>query len=142
MTEKADGDHNDQSGAAALEFALVLPVFVLLTTGMLAYGVYFGAAHSTAQLAADAARASIGGLTDQERGELAREHVARNSGVYTLLRPQHVSAIAAPSPDDATDFRVTVRYDASTLPIWRFASFLPLPNRIIERSATIRRGGF
>ncbi|MGQ0456121.1 MAG: TadE/TadG family type IV pilus assembly protein [Hyphomicrobium sp.] len=132
----------DQRGAAALEFAIVFPVFLMLTFGMIAYGIYFGAAHSTAQLAADAARASIPGLSDQERGDLARQHITRNAAVYTLLHPQHVTAVAAASPDDATDFRVTVRYDANALPIWRFASFLPLPSRIIERSSTIKRGGY
>lgn len=132
----------DQRGAAALEFAIVFPVFLVLTFGMIAYGIYFGAAHSAAQLAADAARASVAGLSDQERSDLARQHITRNAAVYTLLYPQYVTSVAAASPDDATDFRVTVRYDARALPIWRFAPFLPLPSKIIERSSTIKRGGY
>jgi len=42
-------------GAAALEFAILAPAFLLLGAGMLAYAIYFGAAHSVQQLAADAA---------------------------------------------------------------------------------------
>lgn len=130
----------DRRGASAIEFAIVFPFFLALTAGMIAYGIYFGAAHSAAQLAADAARVSIAGLDDQERNALAQQHVARSTAVYPFLRPEFVTATAATSAD--AEFRVTVRYDARALPIWRFASFLPLPSRIIERSAAIRRGGY
>ena len=61
------------SGAAALEFAVVLPVFLAVMLGILAYGIYFGAVHSAAQLAADAARASVAGLSDDERAAIANE---------------------------------------------------------------------
>ena len=133
---------SDHGGASAIEFALVLPLFLLLIVGLIAYGLYFGAAHATAQLAADAARSSVAGISDAERAALARDYVTRNAAVYALINPQYVTALAATSPTNATDFRVTVRYDSSALPIWRFAPFLPLPSRIIERSATIRRGGY
>ncbi len=129
----------DRRGASAIEFAIVFPFFLALTAGMVAYGIYFGAAHSAAQLAADAARVSVAGLDDQERHALAQQHVARSAGVYAFIAPKFVTTVAATA--DA-EFRVTVRYDAHTLPIWRFAPFLPLPSRIIERSAAIRRGGY
>ncbi len=67
----------NEDGTAAIEFALVLPVFLVLMLGILAYGIYFAAAHSTAQLAADAARASVAGLNDVERANLAKASVAR-----------------------------------------------------------------
>ncbi|MFN0219112.1 MAG: TadE/TadG family type IV pilus assembly protein [Hyphomicrobium sp.] len=139
ITSRALGD---QRGTSAIEFAIVFPVFLVLTFGMIAYGIYFGAAHSAAQLAADAARASVAGLTNKERGDLARQHVTRNAAVYTLLEPQYVTTLAAAAPGDPTDFRVTVRYDAKTLPIWRLAPFLPLPSEIIERTSTIKIGGY
>ena len=129
----------DRRGASAIEFAIVFPVFLALTAGMVAYGIYFGAAHSVAQLAAHAARVSVAGLDDQERNALAQQHVARSAGVYAFIAPKFVTTVAATA--DA-EFRVTVRYDVRTLPIWRFAPFLPLPSRIIERSAAIRRGGY
>jgi Flp pilus assembly protein TadG len=133
---------NDR-GTAAVEFALVLPIFLVLLLGILAYGVYFAAAHSTAQLAADAARASVAGLTDTERSSIARASVASNAASYgVLLDARKIVVEAAAVPSDATEFRVAVRYDASSLPIWSFAPFLPLPSSTIEQSAVIKRGGY
>jgi Flp pilus assembly protein TadG len=37
------------SGVAAVEFALLCPLYIFLVTGMTAYGVYYGAAHSIQQ---------------------------------------------------------------------------------------------
>jgi Flp pilus assembly protein TadG len=133
--------HDD--GTAAIEFALVLPVFLVVLLGILAYGIYFAAAHSTAQLAADAARASVAGLTDAERSSLARNSVLSNAGNYSvLIDPKKVTVEAAALASDATEFRVAVRYDAHNLPIWSFAPFLPLPSETIERVAVVKRGGY
>ena len=49
----------DQAGTAVIEFAIVAPIFVLLVMGMVAYGIYFGASHSIAQISADAARVAL-----------------------------------------------------------------------------------
>lgn len=136
------GTLSNSSGAAAVEFALVTPVFLLFTLSILAYGIYFGAQHSTAQLAADAARASVAGLSDQERADIAVAHVAASAHEYPLLDPEQVMVTAAPAEGDATLFKVSVRYDASSLPIWGMAALLPLPTRVIERTAIIKRGGF
>lgn len=133
---------SNEAGASAVEFAVVVPVYLVFVLGILAYGIYFGASHSTAQLAADAARASVAGLTDSERSELALKHVARNAASYPLLDSSAVEAEAGPMADDATQFRVVVRYDSSQLPIWGLVGFLPLPNSVIERTATIKRGGY
>ncbi len=132
----------NESGAAAVEFAIVLPVFLLLLVGMIAYGIYFGAAHSVAQLAADAARTSVAGLSDTERRALATGHVRANASAYPLLAGQNIEVDAGPSPADASEFRVVVRFDAKSLPIWMYATFVPLPSRTIEGTAVIRHGGF
>ncbi|HWV81395.1 MAG TPA: TadE/TadG family type IV pilus assembly protein [Hyphomicrobiaceae bacterium] len=132
----------DVSGASAVEFAIVVPVFLTMLFGIIAYGIYFGAVHSTSQLAADAARASVAGLSDAERTAIATAHVRNNVPAYVLLNPERIEVTAEPLEADARQFRVSVRYDASLLPIWNFTPFLPLPERIIERTATIQRGGY
>ena len=142
MSTEKDRFEADQGGASAIEFALVVPVFLMIALGILAYGVYFGAVHSTAQLAADAARASVAGLSDAERTEIASQNVATNSREYPLLDPAKIQVVAAPLQSDATQFRVAVRYDASALPIWGVSSLIPLPSQIIERTATVKRGGY
>lgn len=132
----------DDKGAAAVEFAIIFPVLVGLMLGILAYGIYLGAVHSTAQLAADAARASVAGLTDAERTAIALQQITSSARSYPLIDRTGLVASAAPLEGDPTSFQVTVAYDARTLPIWNFAPFLPLPSKTISRSAVVKRGGY
>lgn len=130
-----------QEGGAAVEFAILTPVYLLMLAGMLAYGLYFGAAHSLQQLAADAARVSIAGLDKAERSRLVRAYLENNAGAYMLLDQQHLSFSIAESASDASQYRVILRYDAETLPIWNLYPPLPLPSRVMTTGATIRNGG-
>lgn len=129
----------DESGASAVEFALILPVFLLLLLGSAAYALYFGAAHSLQQLAADAARASVAGLDLAERQALVTDYVSVNAGSYILLNTGAVSVEAAAA--GPSQFLVTVSFDASGLPIWNLGIPLPGPDRIIRQRSTIRNGG-
>lgn len=128
-------------GTTAIEMAIVFPLFLTVVLGILAYGLYFGAAHSTQQLAADAARVSVAGLNDNERNALATSFIRDHAADYPLLWPEHVDIKAGPSAVRTDDFVVVVSYDARQLPIWNFAAFLPLPSETIERVAVVRRGG-
>lgn len=131
----------DQAGTSAVEFALIAPIFLLLLFGAIGYGIYFGAAHSVQQLAADAARAAVAGLTGGERTALATAFLANNGGSYVLIDPDLLTIAAAPSPSDPDQFLVSVSYDASALPIWNLHPPLPLPGKTIVFASTIRNGG-
>ena len=120
----------------------MLPVFLLIVLGILTYGIYLGSAHSVEQLAADAARASVAGLSDSERVQIATQHVTTNAGGYPLLNASKIAVEAGASPLDASQFRVMVRFDASDLPIWIMSGIVPMPDRVIERTSIIKRGGF
>jgi len=130
-----------QSGVAAVEFAILTPVFLLMLMGMLAYGVYFGAAHSVQQIAADAARTSIAGLNADERNTLVGAFITRNAKDYVFIDASKVSFSIGDKPDDASQYLVTIRYDASGLPIWSLNIPLPSPGMVIHYSSTIRKGG-
>lgn len=132
----------DRRGASAIEFAIVLPVFLLIVLGILTYGIYLGSAHSVEQLAADAARASVAGLSDSERVQIATQHVTANADGYPLLNASKIAVEAGASPLDSSQFRVLVRFDASDLPIWIMSGIVPMPDRIIERTSVIKRGGY
>lgn len=129
-------------GAAAVEFAVVFPVALLFFCGLLVYGIYFGAAHSVQQLAADAARASVSGITDAERIAIAQAHVAASGGGYPLLTADHLTITAGALPADPTQFEVRVVFNSEDLPIWAFSGLVPLPEKSIERVAIIKRGGY
>ena len=131
----------DTCGTSAVEFAILLPVFLLLLTGMLAYGIYFSAAHSIQQLAADAVRTAIAGLDEAERNDLVGDFLAANAGSYALIDPGRLTVTIGDKPGDPDHYRVVLTYDASDLPIWNLYPPLPLPSRQIAYSSTIRRGG-
>lgn len=129
-----------RTGAAAVEFAIVAPIFILLFMGMVAYGIYFGAMHSLQQLAADAARISIAGLDAGEREMLVGRFLDSHTNGYAFLKRDKLQVEIGDSAD-GTQFTVTLSYDAGNLPIWSLLDRLPLPGEIISRSSTIRIGG-
>lgn len=131
-----------EGGASAVEFALVMPVFLFLVLGAMAYGLYFGAAHSVQQLAADAARVAVAGLDRCERGELVEAFIEHNASAYVLLDRARLSVNAGPSPWDPDQFLVELSYDASALPVWNLYPPLPMPGRTIRYASTIRNGGY
>ena len=131
----------DRHGTAVVEFAILTPVFLLMLTGMLAYGIYFGAAHSVQQLAADAARTAIAGLNEAERNSLVEAYLTQNAGAYALLNPARLDHAIGDSPTDPSQYVVRLSYDATDLPIWNLYPPLPLPGKTIVHGATIRRGG-
>jgi Flp pilus assembly protein TadG len=129
------------SGTSAVEFALLSPLYFMLMFGMAAYGIYFGAGHSVQQLAADAARVAVAGLSTQERRTLAADYIARNASEYAFVDGQRVAVEVADSAADPNQFVVGVAYDARDLPIWNLFEGLPLPDMTIARRSTIRIGG-
>jgi Flp pilus assembly protein TadG len=131
----------DGSGAAAVEFAIVASLLLVLAMGIIAYGTYLGAAHGVAQLAADSARASIAGLTDAQRTQLAKDHVDRHVGDYFLLTRANITTEAGPMLG-GDQFGVTVSFNAKDLPIWVMEGLVPLPSKTIVRTASIKRGGY
>lgn len=132
---------HDRRGTAAVEMAIVAPVYILLLAGMLAYGIYFGASHSVQQLASDAARVSVAGLSEAERQLLASAFIARNADGYAFVDASRLSVSVAGNAGDPTQFEVSVSYDARHLPIWNLLATLPLPDATITRRSTVRVGG-
>lgn len=130
---------HDRNGAAAVEFAIVAPVFILTLLTMLAYGIYLSTAHAVQQMAADAARQAVAGLDAAERSEIVHDYLSVSLPEYAFIRPDKLDITVA---DDAATAQFTVRltYDARDLPIWGLFTF-PLPSTDIERTSTVRFGG-
>lgn len=130
-----------RTGVAAVEFAIVAPLYLFLLVGMVAYGIYFGASHSVQQISADAARASVAGLTTDERQRLALRFIALNADGYAFIDTAKLTVSVGESAADTSQFDVVVSYDAAELPIWSLFRGLSMPNQVISRRATIRIGG-
>ena len=131
---------SERKGAAAVEFAIVAPVFILLLLTLVAYGIYLSAAQSVQQIAADAARASLAGLSEVERTELARDFIHRSTLDYYMLDPKRLTIILVEDHQNAEQFTVKLEYDGSNLPIWGLYAFA-MPDKKIVRFSTIRVGG-
>ncbi len=128
-------------GTSAVEFALMLPIFLTIVFGIVVFGSYLAMVHGVQQLAAEAARSSIAGMTDAERNTLATNYVSANAATYPLLTNGSISVNAAPSPANANVYVVTVNYDSSRSFIYALP-FVPAPPTPIVRSAAIAYGGF
>ncbi len=126
-------------GNAAVEFAIIGPVLLLLMSGIFTYGGYFLTAHTVQQLANDAARAAIAGLDDDERRMLARQ-----SAQASLASQNHMHGrlTRLDLSRNNSMLAVNVTYDAREDLYWSFEALLPVPSPEISRTATIRLGGF
>lgn len=131
-----------RDGAIAVEFAMIAPVFLMIVFGIIMYGSYLAVIHGVQQLAAEAARSSVAGLSESERSALANSYITGNVNSYPLINPAHLTVNAATSGSDVNVFVVTVNYDASGMFIYSLPTFVPAPSPTIVRSAAIPRGGY
>jgi Flp pilus assembly protein TadG len=129
----------DAGGNTAVEFAILAPLLLTLLFAVIVYGGYFMMSHALQQIANDAARASIGGLSDPERQQLALQALSSEEGTYSFLKPSALQLDYAEVGQTAT---VQVTYDASSSPLWALRGLLPLPASTIVRSASIQLGGY
>jgi Flp pilus assembly protein TadG len=128
-------------GASAVEFAMLLPLFLTMVFGIVVFGSYLAVVHGVQQLAAEAARSSISGMSTSERSSIATSYVSTNVGTYPLISASNISVNAATSPSDPNVFVVTVTYNAAGMFIYSLP-FVPAPSQTIVRSAAIPFGGF
>jgi Flp pilus assembly protein TadG len=130
---------SNNRGTAAVEFALLSPLYIMLLMGLVAYGIYFGASHSVQQIAADAARLAVGGLDQGERENLVNDFITSHSQGYAFVDP---SKLQVELDNAASDYLVVkVTYDARNLPIWHLVADLPLPATSITHQSVVRIGG-
>lgn len=130
------------AAVSAVEFALIAPILLLLLFGIIGYGYVLGIHHGVQQIASEAARASVAGLTDTERALIARNFVTANVASYAFLDPEKVSVTTAASGSPTQTFEVAVRYEFSDSIFDRLGSLVALPAPVVERRAVIQRGGY
>ena len=92
-------------------FAIMGAGCMVLVFGIVVFGAYLTMVHGVQQLAAEAARSSVAGLSETERVSLAENYVTTNAASYPLLEADRLTVSAATSGSDV--FVVTVNYDAS-----------------------------
>lgn len=131
-----------ERGAAAVEFAMVAPLFLALVLGSVSYGYLFWVNHGIQQLASEAARSAVAGLSDSERDRIARDFVTANAPAYGALDPNKITVATVISAGPANTFQVSIGYDLTGYFLYQFDRILPLPDPKILRTAAIQRGGY
>lgn len=133
--------HGDDRGTAAMEFALVFPLFMLVLVAIIDFGQYFAVRMAIVHAATEGARASVAGITEAERQSFASARVREVVGGYAPLvaSDDHLSVTAATA--SAGLFRVDVAY---TIPPEALISygFNPLPAGPVSHSVLVSYGGY
>lgn len=130
----------DHDGAAALEFAMIAPLFFMTIFTMIGYGIYLSASHAIQQIAADAARTAVAGLSQTERKTLANTYIQTTTMNYAFIQRNKLTVDVEDDVSNLNQFTVTISYDSRALPIWNLFTFA-MPGQDIKRYATIRLGG-
>ena len=128
----------DRRGVAAIEFAIVAPLLIMMMFGMIMYGSWFWMAHSVQSMASEGARAAIAGLDPAEREQLARAFVGLQVGDLGLDGAK--AAVEVESTPNV--IRVNIVYDASDHPLMALSGLIPSPPKVIRRTAVVRLGGY
>ena len=111
-----------EGGAAAVEFALLLPLLVLLLFGMIEFGLAFNTRIQATNAAREAARQAVVGIDDwTDVGGVPFWQVARDrAGVSSI---SNCSLTTTPTPS-VVGGALTVRFD---FPLRLVIPFLPSP---------------
>jgi Flp pilus assembly protein TadG len=134
---------SERSGTAALEFALVIPVFMTLVIGIMTFALYFGAFVAVANAASDGARASVPGLSATERTSFALQ-AARTSfqGYAPFLSAAFLTVTAKPDPADLQRFQVTASYDFRNFDVLKISSLVAAPLAAPAMTTTVATAGY
>lgn len=103
----------DQSGAAAVEFALVVGLFAFILYGLVAFGVILAQKQKVTNAAAEAARATVGAADLPAATILARQRVESELGTTGYLA-NYADDPMCGSP--AKCIKVTIVYDLPPSP--------------------------
>ena len=115
-------------GAAAVEFAIVMPLFLMMVIGVVVFGIYFAGLIAVTNAAAEGARASVAGLTTTERQTLATTAATTAFASYApFLTQSYMTVQAQESTANPGQFQVAVSYDFSHYGITAFTSWVPIP---------------
>lgn len=128
-----------RGGVAAVEFALIAPIFIGLLLAIVVYGGWLWLSQSVQSLASESARAALGGLDEAEQRRLAEGFVADQAGQVLGLDPRLATVTVT---RDSQSLRVGIAYDVHAHPLILLAGPLPKPPATIARSAVVRTGGY
>jgi Flp pilus assembly protein TadG len=130
-----------ESGAVAVEFALVATLLLMLVMGIVSFGLQFGARIVAEQAASEGARAAAAGLSASERQSLASaaaNNLLNSYGGIASVNTVSVSDVGTP----VTDVQVQVTVDISRYGLASLASLIPVGTNTPTATVVVQVGGF
>jgi Flp pilus assembly protein TadG len=133
MRLKGRGMMRREDGVAAVEFAIVSMVFLLMLFGILTYGYIFGLSQSLNHAAEEGARAAVS--TTSDSAAITKAHdtaLSRLSWLGSRIQSSDIVAAVAACPSDVTVkcVTVTITYPWNTRPVIPHFVGLPVPNQM------------
>nr|WP_319249273.1 TadE/TadG family type IV pilus assembly protein [uncultured Celeribacter sp.] len=128
-------------GATAVEFALVLPVLLSILFGIIAFGQYFAIANSLQQFAAEAVRYSVSEPFMADRVLRANSFLNSPGERFAFLDAAKISRTVTPSETvtesglTVTALKITLTYDLSGTAVDVADNFLGIGIADITRSS-------
>lgn len=127
-----------ERGAAAVEFALVVPLLLLLVFGIIQYGYMLSFRQALSQAAAEGARAAAvapSALTAAQKQDAAGNAVQQALDSYDVTCGSSVMTCAItiiPCPQDTTKdcAQVALSYDYGERPLMPKVPFVPVPDTL------------
>ncbi len=123
---------HDDSGIAAVEFALVLPILLLLLGGIMQFGSLFFIQNNMTDVARDSARRlAVGELTSADTPQYVQDSLVDWGVTFSV-------AVTEPDPNDPDDKDITVAISApmsqaSLINLLNFADSQVLSVQVIAR---------
>lgn len=152
LKRTAESDRPDtERGAALVEFALVLPVFLLLLFGIVQYGTIFLVRNQLTEAASDAARVAVTSTTLSGAENAAAQALAVDvpndgGGLFPLscsnaaITCQAQPAASCSAPTGYQCLQVTVTYAYSQNPVIDLP-LLPIPSTLKVSSTVLVGNG-
>lgn len=129
-------------GVAALEFALIAPLFLVLIFGIIVYAIYFATWIAVTEAASEGARAAVAGLSTGERASLATAQANAVLDAYgPLIAPGNVTVTPQQVPGDSSSYEVSVTYNFASLGLSKLAGLLPIPTATPTATVIVANGG-
>jgi Flp pilus assembly protein TadG len=137
----AAGFRRDE-GVAAVEFAIIAPVFLMILFGIIVYGIYFATWIAVTEAASEGARAAVAGLSAAERIQLATDQANRFFNIYSpMLKPENATILAQQEPGNDGAFQVTITYNFAGYGLNTLSALLPIPSTTPSVMITVSNGG-
>lgn len=131
---------SNRDGAIAVEYALVMPLFLFSLFGLIAFSSVFTIMGGLQQLATESARAAIAGLSTSERATIAQTFIGANVGKYAFVDPTKLTVATQAQDGPPATFQVSLTYDLASQTAKGFGTFIPFLPGLIRRSAVVTVG--